>query len=105
MFQIPSFKSLKLFSTREKQPIDVRPVKAHDLENAQEKNARALKHLLKLNHANNAILWNNRKFHNHAPHVRFSISYLASLRWLITLTDSFFSFSVLRIYRVRTLMI
>jgi hypothetical protein len=25
--------------------------------------------LLKLNHANHAILWNDRKFHNHVPHV------------------------------------
>jgi hypothetical protein len=30
-----------------------------------------LKHLLKLNHANHAILYNERKFHNHAPHVCF----------------------------------
>ncbi|KAJ5377712.1 uncharacterized protein N7496_005121 [Penicillium cataractarum] len=75
MFQVPSFKSFKLFSWGEKQAIDLPPVKAHDLENAQEKNARALKHLLKLNHANHAILCNNRKFHNHAPHL-LSAAYL-----------------------------
>lgn len=72
MFQlpIPSLKSFKLFSW-EKQAIDIPSVKVHDIENAQEKPARALKHLLKLNHANYAILYNGRKFHNHAPHVSF----------------------------------
>ncbi|KAL5360072.1 hypothetical protein BJX96DRAFT_164888 [Aspergillus floccosus] len=41
----------------------------HEIDTAQEKPARALKHLLKLNHANHAILWNDRKFHNHVPHI------------------------------------
>ncbi|CAI7667650.1 unnamed protein product [Penicillium manginii] len=70
MFQlpIPSLKSFKLFSFQ-KQVIDIPSVKVYDLENAQEKPARALKHLLKLNHANFAILYNARKFHNHAPHL------------------------------------
>lgn len=44
------------------------PVEAVEIDTAHEKAARALKHLLKLNHANNAILWNERRFHNHAPH-------------------------------------
>ncbi|KAJ5152999.1 uncharacterized protein N7482_009477 [Penicillium canariense] len=69
MFQLPSLNSFKLFPWGEKHVIDVPPVKAHDIENAQEKNARALKHLLKLNHANHAILYNDRKFHNHTPHL------------------------------------
>ncbi|KAJ5572816.1 hypothetical protein N7450_009800 [Penicillium hetheringtonii] len=70
MFQlpIPSLKSFNFFS-RDKQVIEIPPVKVHDLENSQEKSARALKHLLKLNHANHAILYNARKFHNHAPHL------------------------------------
>jgi hypothetical protein len=69
MFQIsfPSLRLSKLFG--EKQAIDIAPVKAHDIENAQDKSGRALKHLLKLNHANHAILYNDRRFHNHAPHV------------------------------------
>lgn len=45
------------------------PVKTQEIDTAHEKPARALKHLLKLNHANHAILYNDRKFHNHAPHV------------------------------------
>lgn len=70
-FSLPTFNPLKLFSS-EKQVIDLAPVKTHDIDSAQEKSARALKHLLKLNHANYAILYNDRKFHNHAPHVCFS---------------------------------
>ena len=70
MFQVswPSLKSLNPFSG-EKRVFEIAPVKSFEIENAQEKPARALKHLLKLNHANYAILYNERKFHNHAPHV------------------------------------
>lgn len=73
MFQIsfPSLKSFKIFG--EKQAIKIAPVHSHDIENAREKSGRALKHLLKLNHANHAILYNDRKFHNHAPHVSLDI--------------------------------
>lgn len=67
-FSLPSLNPLKLFSS-EKQTIDLSPVKVHNIDYVQEKPARALKHLLKLNHANYAILYNHRKFHNHAPHV------------------------------------
>ncbi|KAJ5692207.1 hypothetical protein N7462_001630 [Penicillium macrosclerotiorum] len=77
MFQvpIPSLRSLNIFSWGQKQAIHVSSVKIHDLEAAHEKPARALKHLLKLNHANHAILYNDRKFHNHAPHL-LSAAYL-----------------------------
>lgn len=51
------------------QVFSIPSVKIHEIETAHEKPARALKHLLKLNHANHAILYNSRKFHNHAPHV------------------------------------
>ncbi|KAL2865740.1 questin oxidase family protein [Aspergillus lucknowensis] len=44
------------------------PVETIEIDTAHTKPARALKHLLKLNHGNYAILWNERKFHNHAPH-------------------------------------
>lgn len=64
-----SLPSLKIFPSWKRQVIDIQPAQVHEIETAQEKPARALKHLLKLNHANNAILWNDRKFHNHAPHV------------------------------------
>lgn len=75
---LPSLKSFKLFS-REKQAVDIPAVKVHEIESAQEKSARSLKHLLKLNHANYAILYNDRRFHNHAPHVRRFRSLVRSL--------------------------
>jgi hypothetical protein len=103
MFQlpIPSLKAFKLFSF-EKQVIDIPSVKVYDLENAQEKPARALKHLLKLNHANFAILYNARKFHNHAPHVSFTNTRgFVDLSWW-DLADNFGSSSALLSCRVLT---
>ncbi|EAW09388.1 questin oxidase family protein [Aspergillus clavatus NRRL 1] len=65
-FSLPSFK----FPSWKRQTVfDIPPVKVHEVDTAVEKPARALKHLLKLNHANHAILYNDRKFHNHAPHI------------------------------------
>ncbi|KAL4949808.1 hypothetical protein BDW69DRAFT_173534 [Aspergillus filifer] len=52
----------------ERSVFNLPPCESVEIETAQEKSGRALKHLLKLNHANYAILWNERKFHNHAPH-------------------------------------
>lgn len=49
--------------------LDLAPTKIYEIETAQERPSRALKHLLRLNHVSNAVLWNNRIFHNHAPHV------------------------------------
>ncbi|KAL4918797.1 hypothetical protein BDW62DRAFT_57875 [Aspergillus aurantiobrunneus] len=64
-----SFNSIKnLLPWGEKTVFNIPPCDAIEIDTAHEKAARALKHLLKLNHANNAILWNERKFHNHAPH-------------------------------------
>ncbi|RAL10819.1 questin oxidase family protein [Aspergillus homomorphus CBS 101889] len=64
---LPSFGQWRLWE--DSKVIDIPPVEVHEIETAQEKPARALKHLLKLNHANYAFLWNERKFHNHAPHI------------------------------------
>jgi hypothetical protein len=69
MFTI-SLPSFSFLPSWKRQPVfDIPPVKIHEIDTAHEKPARALKHLLKLNHANHAILYNERKFHNHAPHV------------------------------------
>lgn len=98
-FSLPSFNPFKIFAS-EKQVIDISPVKVHEIDNAQEKSARALKHLLKLNHANYAILYNERKFHNHAPHVRIvHLSARFQTHWL-TLSSS----SALRSCRARMRM-
>jgi len=48
--------------------IDLPSVKIHDVETSPEKAARTLKHLLKANHINNALLYNDNMFHNHVPH-------------------------------------
>ncbi|KAK5946813.1 hypothetical protein PMZ80_000957 [Knufia obscura] len=49
--------------------IDIPSVEVHDVETSTDKRDRRLKHLLKLNHANFSILWNNLRFHNHTPHL------------------------------------
>jgi len=53
------------FST---QPIDLESVEIHDIETAPEKRPRTLKHLIKANHINHSILYNETRFHNHLPH-------------------------------------
>lgn len=63
------FSGLFSFWRGSSQVFSIPSAKIHEIETAHEKPARALKHLLKLNHANHAILYNRRKFHNHAPHV------------------------------------
>ncbi|KAI0544020.1 cell cycle checkpoint protein RAD17 [Xylaria curta] len=59
----------------ESRSIDLPPVEVHNVETAPEKRPRTLKHLLRANHANNAVLYNNLKFDNHIPHV-LSSAYL-----------------------------
>ncbi len=53
--------------------IDIKSVGIHDVETQQEKRARTLKHLLKLNHTNHSIVYHNLQFHNHTPHVSRSL--------------------------------
>ena len=62
--------------------ISLKPVDIHEIETLQEKRARTLKHLIKLNHVNHAILFHNRQFHNHMPHVcevHFNVAELNSI--------------------------
>lgn len=49
--------------------IDIKSVTIYDVETQQEKRARTLKHLVKLNHASHSIVYHNLQFHNHMPHV------------------------------------
>ena len=49
--------------------INIPPIQVHDVETSTDKRDRRLKHLLKLNHANFSILWNQMRFHNHTPHI------------------------------------
>src|SRR4051812_29396679 len=50
-------------------PVKIPSVQVHDSETAADKRGRNLKHLLKLNHVNFAILYHHLQFHNHTPHV------------------------------------
>ncbi|KAI9370716.1 hypothetical protein BJX61DRAFT_544345 [Aspergillus egyptiacus] len=59
-------------------PFNLPPCDMIEIDTAHGKRARALKHLLKLNHANYAILWNELKFHNHAPHALCSSFFLGA---------------------------
>ncbi len=80
MFSFSSLKLPSLFGTSSSSSsssppstsISLAPVPIYDLEAStisKDKTTRRLKHLLKLNHVNHAILFNNRRFHNHAPHI------------------------------------
>lgn len=40
----------------------------HAIEQRPEKRARTLKHLLKANHINHSVIYNELQFHNHTPH-------------------------------------
>lgn len=53
--------------------IDLNSVEIHHVETQNEKRARTLKHLLKLNHANHSIVYHDLEFHNHMPHVRVTL--------------------------------
>lgn len=53
---------------RETRPIDILALPELDIEASKEQRARALKHILKVNHINNNILYHNQEFHNHVPH-------------------------------------
>ncbi|KAK3713519.1 hypothetical protein LTR37_008477 [Vermiconidia calcicola] len=41
----------------------------HQIEERPEKRARTLKHLLKANHTNHSVIYNELRFHNHTPHI------------------------------------
>lgn len=49
--------------------INLQPVVVHDVESLPEKRSRTLKHLLKANHVNYAILYHHLQFTNHLPHI------------------------------------
>lgn len=65
----PSLPKLGLSVFSKKGAIDLRPVKVHESETAQDKPGRALKHLLKLNHVEHG-LFVQRSFPSQLPEVR-----------------------------------
>ncbi|KUI62759.1 Oxidoreductase AflY [Cytospora mali] len=51
------------------QSISLEPVQVHKIESAPEKRPRTLKHLLRANHTNHAVVYHSLQFHNHLPHI------------------------------------
>jgi len=66
-FGLPSF----LFGG-EGRSIDLDPVPVLDFEVEPERKARTVKHLLKANHAHNAVFYHNLELSNQAPNVYLS---------------------------------
>jgi hypothetical protein len=64
-FRLPSLPSWPSFGGGIRLP----KIEAHDIEERPEKRARTLKHLLKANHINHSIIYNQLRFHNHTPHI------------------------------------
>ncbi|KAL9586291.1 MAG: hypothetical protein Q9212_001009 [Teloschistes hypoglaucus] len=62
-FRLPRF-----LSGSASNAVNIKSVQIHDVETLHEKRARTLKHLLKLNHVNHSLLYNQLRFHNHEPH-------------------------------------
>lgn len=49
--------------------IDLPSVECYDIETAPEKRPRTLKHLIRANHVNHAIIYHDLQYHNHMPHL------------------------------------
>ena len=64
---IPSLSNL--IPWRDRTPFRIPPVQTHEIDTAQEKHARAVKHMLKLNHANYSLLRFDGAHRNQMPHV------------------------------------
>lgn len=79
MLSFPTFLSFRsIFKPRDAKAIRVEAVETYNIETERDKRGRSLKHLLKLNHANHAILYHNLEFHNHLPHILGSAYLLGS---------------------------
>jgi len=50
------------------QGVDIAPVEVHSVDTSPEKRPRTLKHLLRANHVNHALLFHDLQFDNHMPH-------------------------------------
>jgi hypothetical protein len=88
MFSLPSLRlSVPSFLKQKREPsIRIDPVRLYNIEaDDNDKRGRALKHLLRLNHANNSILYNGSRSFNELSHVsnhrRFPHPWLYSYGW------------------------
>jgi hypothetical protein len=64
-----AYQFMTSFSMASYPSIDIPSVDIHDVETAPEKRARTLKHLLKANHVNFAVLFHDLQFDNHMAHI------------------------------------
>ncbi|PFH55522.1 hypothetical protein XA68_18119 [Ophiocordyceps unilateralis] len=62
-------------SQQKPQAVSLPPVEVHQIETNPDRRARRLKHLLKANHVNYSMVFNNTLFINHSPHL-LSTAYL-----------------------------
>ncbi|KAK5712311.1 hypothetical protein LTR15_011890 [Elasticomyces elasticus] len=75
-FRLPNFMSWQLPSGT---AIKLPKAEVHDIEERPEKRARTLKHLLKANHINHSVIYNELRFHNHTPHILGSADELSHI--------------------------
>ncbi|PLN82257.1 hypothetical protein BDW42DRAFT_166928 [Aspergillus taichungensis] len=64
---LPSLSNL--IPWRDRTPFSIPPVQTHEIDTAQERPARAVKHMLKLNHTNYSLLRSDGAHRNQMPHV------------------------------------
>lgn len=64
-----AYRYLTSFSFASHPSIDLPSVEIHDVETSPEKRARTLKHLIKANHSNFAVIYHDLRFDNHMPHI------------------------------------
>jgi hypothetical protein len=65
-------------SRDEPKAIDIPAVKVHSVETNPDKRPRTLRHLLKANHVNHAIIYHNLQFDNHMPHILCSAYHMGA---------------------------
>ena len=72
MFSLPSMPEsiTSLFKHRAEPGIRLDTVETHDVDANQGPSGKAIKHLLKLNHATYSLLYHDMGYHNHMAHVR-----------------------------------
>ncbi|KAK0306798.1 hypothetical protein LTR01_006094 [Friedmanniomyces endolithicus] len=75
-FRLPNFSAWSLPTGT---AIKLPKAAVHDIEERPEKRARTLKHLLKANHINHSVIYNDLRFHNHTPHILGSADQLSHI--------------------------
>lgn len=71
MFSLPRFLTRKGISKKSGGvgPVQLQPVTIADVETLTDRRSKALKHLIRVNHKTNALIYHELEFHNHTVHV------------------------------------